>query len=368
MSYAVILSVTPASINAIGRFYNVGTSVLGFLYFVQFGSFLVAVMGGGWISDTRGKLPVVAVGCVLMVLGAVLFAFAQTIAILFIAMLLFGSGGGFAEGVATAIVADLYKGNKRTAMLNLSHVVFALGAISAPIGVARLFQLGIDWQVAYVGAAVLCALSTVIAVVAAGQRRERPTARSEDNWRGLIRDPLILWLSLGLFLYVGAELGQGTWLAAYFERDIGSSPALAALTVAFFWAGISGGRATAAWLSKYASDIVIIWGALAMGAICQAALLLMRDTVPGIVLVTALGFCHGPVWPTVLSIAAAAHPRQSGAVFGIVIAAGALGAVVFPAVIGAAADVTGLRSALWICFVILTLNFALFSRMRRNAI
>ncbi len=85
LSYAIILSVTPAAINEIARFYGLNTSSIGFLYFLQFGSFLILVVAGGWISDKKGKLPVIAVGCAMMTVGAVMFAYAPTVTFLYVA-------------------------------------------------------------------------------------------------------------------------------------------------------------------------------------------------------------------------------------------------------------------------------------------
>ena len=365
-AYAVVMTVIPASINEIGRFYHAKPSLLGWLFRVMAIGFFAAILVGGRYSDKRGKALVLLVGCAFMSVGAYLFALASNFGIALAAIALLGIGGGFSEGIAMAIVSDLYGERRRTAMLNWAQMVFALGAIAAPLAVARLIGAGMRWQLGFVGTAVICAaagLTTLAVVVANG---EKPlSAHVEDlGWREIAQDRLVLWLSLGILLYVGAECGQANWLAAYFEGDIGSTAALAASSVAFFWIGISSGRAVAAWMSKRVSDFALICWALGLGAVCQTALLLMHSSMPALAATFILGFCLAPVWPTILSTAGAAHPRQSGTVFGIIIAAGALGGAIFPPSIGWLADSLGMRASLWICVVLLIANLGLFLRLR----
>jgi len=364
-SYAVILAITPACINEIGRFYRVSPARLGALFFALMAGFLVAVLAGGWYSDRRGKMPVILAGCVCMAAGAFIFGTATVFALSVVATLLMGVGGGLTEGTATALVSDLHGGSRRTAMLNWSQVAFAVGAVASPLAVSQLLAAGMNWRSGYFAAAAVCALSAGAAVVALA-RGDTPRVAHVDRagWRELLRDQWVLIPCIGMMLYVGAEIGQESWLAAYFERGLNSSAPLAAASVSLFWAGMGVGRAVAARVSRRVSDTTLIRCALGLAAVCQAALLLLRGPMWGIAATFAVGFCMAPTWPTILSIAGAARPRQSGTVFGIVVASGALGAAIFPPIIGALADLTGMRPALWLCFVLLVVNLGVFLRIR----
>jgi fucose permease len=364
-AFAVVISVTPAAINEIGRSYRASASVLGALYLVQAGGFFVAVITGGRASDRRGKLPVVTLGSLLMGAGAAGFALSRSLPLAFVALTLTGVGGGLTEGIAMAAVSDLYTGRRRTAMLNWAQAVFAFGAISGPMAVSGLIRAGAEWRVGYFGTAAVCAAAAVLGCCAVWRRSERAVAADQHaGWREFLADPLVLWLSIGIMLYVGAESGQANWLAAYFERVLGSRPAFAASTIALFWVGISLGRVAATWLSRHMSDYGIICWALGLSAAFQVGLLAAYGPAVALVCVVGLGWSLGPVWPTILSRAGAAHPGQSGTVFGVIVAAGAAGFAIFPPAIGRAADWVGLGPALWLCPVLLAVNLVIFARLR----
>lgn len=328
--------------------------------------FFVAVLAGGRYSDRRGKLPVMAAGCLLMCAGALAFALTDSFGAALGAAMLMGFGGGLAEGIAMAAVSDLYGENRRTAMLLWAQVVFAVGAVSAPFAVARLLASGMNWRIGYAGVAAASFISASAGFAAAALRRERPISghHAGDGWRVLFTDRGVIWLSVAILLYVGAEAGQSSWLAAYMKGSLGSSNPLAAASVAFLWAGIGAGRVAATWLSKRLSDMALIRGALLLAAIAQSALLLLRGPKPAVLVAFLLGFCLAPVWPTILSVAGKSRPLQSGAVFGIVVAFGALGAAIFPPAIGQLADAVGMRAALWACVLILLADLAVSIRFK----
>jgi fucose permease len=342
--------------------------VLGILYFTQGAGFLLTVVFAGWLSDRRGKFPVILAGSVFMGVGSALFAVTRSLPVGFFALSLVGVGGGLSEATSMAAVADLYSARKRTAMMNWAQTGFALGAVSSPLVIARLLSLGMNWRLGYLAAAAMCGISMVLAIFAVIQRREKPVVSHDHNtdWRKLLFSPLLIALAIGIMLYVGAESGQSNWLAVYFEDTLKAAPALAASTVAFFWVGISLGRIAATRLSKHMSDLQLIFCSLVLAVAIQTALLLAKSPAPAIGLVMLLGFGLGPVWPTILSRAGEAFPKQSGTVFGILVAMGAVGYALIPPIIGLAGDVMGIHKALWLCLIILVVNLCIFGMLRAS--
>lgn len=364
-SFAVVFSLAPSSTNEIMRSFHATKSMLGALFFAVSGAFVITVIAGGWLSDRKGKLPVMMAGCLLMAVGTSIFGLTSSFGMAFISMLLIGLGGGMTEGIAIAAVSDLYGGARRTALLNWTQTLFGVGAIATPVAVARLISTGASWRLAYAGATVVLILTSALAAVAISKRRERPLIPDGHSleWRELLRDPLVIWLAVGVGLYVGAESGQGNWLAVYFEKGLHSSAAFAASTVAFFWGGVTVGRMMAVWLSKHLSDHSLILWSLGLCTVFETLFLLMPSAIPAIVMVVVIGIAMGPVWPTVLSRAAAAHPGQSGSVFGIIIAMGSAALAIISPIIGAIGDAVGIRPALWLCLALLVANLALFARL-----
>jgi len=360
--YAAILCITPASINEIQRTFRASGAQMGRVYWLISLSYFVTVLAGGRLSHRTGKLPIVAAGCLLMAVGAWLFVPAATLPMVFAAAVVMGAGGGLSEGSAMALISDLYGGVRRTAMMNWSQVVFTAGAVGMPLAVAHVISSQWGWRAGYAGAAAACAAAGIVSLFAAATRHEQPHAihEAQADWGDVLSDRLVIGLSLGIGLYVGAEIGQMAWLAAFFEKDLHSSGPLAARSVALFWVGIGAGRAAGALASHRISDIGLILASTCIGIAAETALLLSRTPEAGLAATVVLGFGLGPVWPTILSFAGAARPRQSGTVMGVVVASGSVGAAVFPPLIGWFSDMTGLRPALGICLALHLANLLLF--------
>jgi MFS transporter, FHS family, L-fucose permease len=360
------VTVTSASANEILRFYQISNSMLGMLIFTQGAGYLLTVVTAGWISDRRGKFPLILAGSMFTCLGVGLFGLTRNLHVGFLALALVGIGGGLSIATAMAALADLYSAERKTAMMNWSQSFSAIGSVASPLLIAHLLSLGVNWRLGYYITAAVCSLSVILALITVAQRREKPVLSHDHDtqWRALLFSPLVIAIAIGVLLYGGTESGLGNWLAVYFEKTLMSTAALAASTIAFFWIGISLGRIAAAWLSKHMTDLQLIYASLLLAAAALAALLLVRSPSLAIAFVTVLGFGLGPVWPTMLSRASEAYPRQSGTVLGILVAMGIVGLAIFPPVIGFVGDFVGIHRALWICFGAMLANIAIFSRLR----
>lgn len=364
-SYAVVLIITQSLNNQVQARYDASLARLGWLAPSMMIGFFAAVLVGGHYSDRIGKLPLLLAGSLSMCAGAAVFGIAPTLGSAAGAMLVMGIGGGFAEGMASALITDLYAGPRRSSVMNLAQAAFGAGAVIVPMATGSLIAVGADWRLAYFATALLCLLSAAATTAALLMRVERPVGSHAGNgWARILMDPLVVMLSLGILLYVGAELGQSNWMSVFFRRALKASASVAAMSVAPMWLGITAGRVLAAIVLRRMSEFSLLCWALGLGAAAQAALLLSRSPEWGLAAAFAVGLFFGPVWPTIVSRAGAAYPDRTGLVTGIVVSVGALGAAVFPAVVGAAADSAGIRAALWICVLATLADFAVFCYLR----
>ncbi|MCE5323617.1 MFS transporter [bacterium] len=365
---AVIVTVVPAAIMEIKRSFGVSVTQLGWIFRLLMLAFLAAVIVGGHYGDRIGKIPPIALGGVCMAVGMVMFARADSFNIALVAISIAGIGAGLTEGLGTALVADLYMGAKRRAMTNLGQVAFAAGAVIGPAVTARILRAGIDWQAAFWGAAGICVLAGMTALVTLAFHRDLPVNSETEggDWRAVIKDPLVIWLGIGILLYVSAEAGTANWLAAYLTSDIRAAAPVAAASIAVFWFGIGAGRASATMVSRRISDIKLIGVCLILASVCEAVLLNTHTVASSMTMIFLFGLCMGPVWPTIMSCAGGAYPAQSGGVIGILAAAGSLGSAVASPLVGRVADASSMRCALCICLAALIINTLLFSRLRRR--
>lgn len=327
--------------------------------------FLFACVAGGRIADKHGKIPILAIGTLLMSVGAALFFAAPSFAWTFIASMLTGIGGGFSEGMAMAVVSDHTSEKNRTPAMNIAQIVFCVGAVGTPAAVAILISHDVPWRWAYAGAAIVCAMAFALATIACKRIDESHLMQSHERFsiRNIEKLPLLIALSVGLIIYVGAECGFAFWIAKFFKESIFAGASFSAAMVSLFWAGIAVGRGLAGISSRYISNEAIVIWALLSGAALISAVLLTHAQIPAAALVLGAGIAYGPCFPTILSVAGSRFKTQTGFIFGVLVASGSLGALIFPAIIGGASDLIGLRLALWLCPAISVMGTLIFVKL-----
>ena len=366
LCYAVVLVITPACNNELSRDYGLSYAQLGQLSLATMLGFFLTVIPAGIFADRWGKLLPMTFGCFSMASGCGIFALANGFGWLVLGAALFGIGGGLSEANSMALLADLYEGSKRSAAMNLAQAMFGIGAVIAPFGIGWILHLGGGWRSGYYGAGLVCFVGMLINMTALLRHREPrlPKHEHRSNPIAIATDSSVLVLAISIFLYVGAEIGQSTWLSVYFKRYLGASSSLAASSPSFLWLGIGIGRLLAAVALRVVHEGPLVRTCLAFAALCQAVLVISRAPASGGIAAFCLGLFLGPIFPTIVSRANAVHPIATGSVSSIVMAAGSLGAAVFPPFIGLTAEVWGLRQALWVCFGLLCVNFVLVLLVR----
>lgn len=369
LAYASVLCVEPACVNQIKDAYKVSDAQLGLLFPLLMVGFIPTVIWAGRFSDKYGKLPAIVIGNVIMVGGLLLFAFGDSFALSMVGMGIMGVGGGFSEGTSMALVADLHTGPRQTSWMNFSQGIFGIGAIGSPFAVSALLKAGLDWQWGFVMSAAVCGLAGILAFACMLTRGEKPHGHhAEDGgWRELAGSKLLIWLCFGILLYVGAELGTFSWLAAHFKRTIGSSESLAAASGSFFWLGILIGRFTGAWAASRMKEVTLITICLIGAMLADATLLSVRGSTVALAMCVGLGFFLGPVFPTIVAMGGAAFPKKTGLVAGILLAFGSLGGGVLPGVIGFVANQSTVTTGLWSAWVALAVSLGAFVIISRGA-
>lgn len=181
---------------------------------------------------------------------------------------------------------------------------------------------------------------------------------------GLLRRPRFAFGTLGIFLYVGAEVSVGSVIVNYLMRPdtLGLAQDAAGQHVPYYWGGAMIGRFVGAALLRYVSP----GKALAGAATCVLALLAISATSTGLVSawsLLAIGLFNSIMFPTIFSLASerlgVRTPEGSG-----LICMAIVGGAIVPPLTGLAADAIGLKGALLVpalCYAII-LGFGLYAR------
>ena len=277
----------------------------------------------------------------LMAVGAAGFALAPDWPTALAAALLAGFGfGGIDYGLNQLFAVGF--GHRSTAMLNILHAHFGIGAILGP---AVIGVVGSEHYPAVFLAFALANLPLLVCL--RGVRSHVPAPAGDEAGDGA-GGGAVLGRSLGsvlavfvvlYVLHVGVEAGVGGWEPTHLET-VGYGAGAAATATSVFWLMMTVGRFLVAPLALRFSAQAIITVSCAGMTVC-----LLAATVPALApyAYAGVGLFIAPIFPTGLPWLNRAAPqaRRAGA---LVIAASMIGGVAAGPALGKAIEWSGIRA------------------------
>ena len=149
-----------------------------------------------------------------------------------------------------------------------------------------------------------------------------------------------------MLLYVGVEAGIAAWLTTYMIELHGAAPAAGARATAAFWAALLVGRLAAAGLTGRWSIRRVLLASMIAAVV---AIVVAISSTSGWVATTAFalaGFCVGGIFPTVVAVAQARHPRQNGPTTALMMGSASVGWLALPWLMGVAGELWGVGTTM----------------------
>lgn len=303
----------------------------GSLIFAEFFSSMFGMLLSGVLVGRVGYRRTLMVGLVLMPAGMSLLAFGPwTLGL--VAISIFGVGYGITTPAGNLRTAEIDPANSAAA-LNVINAVWGMGAMTSPFLVAmalrahrpNLFLFGTT------------AFLVVLLLVLAGSRFAPDVhvhAKDESLRHSLLSFPILPFVCVLFFVYVGTETAFGNWAATYAQRIAPEHKSLATIAPAFFWGALLLGRATAPLVLRFHRAVTVARSGLAFGVLGGCALVLAH----GMQLVIAGCFLAGLGMSCIFPISVSLLPRWFGdsarSVSGAVFGSGNIGGAVLPWIVG----------------------------------
>ena len=255
-----------------------------------------------------------------------------------------GMGGGATEGMCTALLARIYPGRERF-VVNVSQAGYCFGAILGPLVMGVFLPLGVSWRLFFIPVAALALVNFVLFATSRyppNERKQRdaapepasaPTSNAPEAV-SLLRGPGVLRWCAVIFLYVLAETALVSFVNLYLFEYRGASERVAIQAIAWFWALMLVGRLLCSILPATLADRKLIAGAMFSGATA----ILLGISLPGwpgaLGAILAASFLMAGTWPTIVATTARANAGRASAVVGITVAAGSVGCILAPPIMG----------------------------------
>jgi MFS transporter, FHS family, glucose/mannose:H+ symporter len=296
---------------------------------------LISVLIAGEINQQLSAQKILVGAMALFTSGLAMLATAHGLAGLLSGGVLLGLANGGIDIGANALIVELNQ-ERLASALNYLHVLFGVGALLGPLIVSAAFATRVPYWWVFGGGATACAaIAFRLGVTPAHEVRIAPTPG--DGFIAMLSRPLIWIISGVMFLYVGAEIGIGAWLFLYLRMAGALGPLLASSGVSLYWLGLVCGRVFG---GRLGHRIALPQFTMLASALSAAALmLLIAAPAAGGLAASAIfliGVGYGPVFPNMIAAGAARFPAEVGRMTSIVVAGGALGAIVAPWIMGLA--------------------------------
>lgn len=279
----------------------------------------VGIMAGslifGPIVDRFGHKILLVISCILVLLGVLGVAYADTVALLGPAVFAIGLGGGVLNGETNALVTEIYDGNRRNSRLSLLGVFYGLGALTIPVMLQRLEQSFIV-ETILGGISAVMAAGIIYCIAVRFPAPKQPQGFPLKEVRRIITHPMLLILSAVLFFQSGVESVTNNWTTSFLgAAGFAEATALQALT--WMLIGLTGARLLQTWLFSRVSPTSVLVTSL----IATAAGFSMLAFSPGPSIIYAamavIGAGLASTFPVIFGILGSSFATLSGTAFSI---------------------------------------------------
>jgi MFS family permease len=303
---------------------------------------LLFTAGVGRMADRLGSTRVLGTGSLLMSAAVFLLAFAPGFRHAALGAFVMSLGGACVNAAANTLVSTVY-GNRRGPMLNVLGVFGAAGAVSVPLafsGVSTYQQV----RGRLIALAAACGSIGVLQLLQRAPHSDGPVQPARGVSRAALRDPFVLALAVVLVIDFGTEAVMAGWIGPYTLAAVPSASPTTMLGL--YWGALASGRMLMPLILARMTKLVLLATAATVAALGLLAISAARTPLILALWVAATGLALSPMAPTTLSVAGDRYERQTGTIFGMLLAVGQLGAIIMPWSVARVAGASGFRAGM----------------------
>jgi fucose permease len=328
--------------------FDISKSRFGLLSGLSLALSFPVLLFGGKLTDTFGKVTVLAVSMLLLAAVSLGFAVASGGTLVF-ALLLAARGLGVAlvDLSANTLTIDAETATGKHLMGPL-HGTFSAGSILGAGAVAIALGVGLGFRDVYAILAVGLVLLTLVVAPVRSMDRDQDRGRGVpiQRFRAAFQAPTIRLCALLTGLAFAGEIIVADWTSLYLREDRGLSGVYAAACIVAFGVAMLVGRLINGPLirSLGVSRATMLQGLI---AVAGGALIVLEVSKAAPMAGCALaGLGLAGIGPTALSVAGISLPADAGSAAGLTLAGGYIGLAGAPVMSGLIADTVSTRTTL----------------------
>jgi FHS family glucose/mannose:H+ symporter-like MFS transporter len=372
-SSVVAATLLPDLLNHYGRNYADG----GNLLFSQFFGFLLGVITQPWWIRRFGRIRMLAFTLWFICIGYLIIGFLPPWPVVLVFLPLVGFGSGMIESTVGALIIDAVKERKAVAMSRL-EVFYGVGALVMPMIISLLLILG-WWRSAFFATSLFALLllwvwqrysSANKSIINQGHAHESNLNLSETKpvWKyNRLSVTVLAVCVMVFFIYVGLEMSIVNFLPSILLETMKVEPAVASLSVSFYWGTMVLGRLVCGYLAERLGYIkYLLW--------CSGGTLLVligfvttSNLVGSFVMILLMGLLMSGLFSIGLIFCNSLFPGRTEQTTSKLIAASGIGGASLSWLTGRFMEQTSIHFTLWFLVglsVLLLVLFAVMSRMK----
>jgi FHS family L-fucose permease-like MFS transporter len=324
---------------------NFQAGLVTFMAFIMFGLLSVPM---GLYQDRKGRKHVLLLGLFAALVGMILPIIGnyESFPLILGGLLFLGTGATMLQVAGNPIMRDVSPEGKYSRNLSFGQFVKAIGSLSGSLipSVAARY-LGLDWKILFpIYGGVMLLVVVILLVTRIDEQTVSDKPATLKSCFGLLKNPYVLLMVVGIFLYVGSEVSMSAklpnFLEAKFNFDIKEKGLFGTL---FFFISLMTGRFLGGvilnWLSP--KKFLVSSSILAIAGI--AGLFIAGSQVLAFVSIFIIGLGFANIFPLIFSMTVDALPERSNEISGLMVTA-IIGGAFVPIVFGGVADLFGLMA------------------------
>jgi fucose permease len=306
-------------------------------------AFGLFALPAGILATRKGKKFVMLLGLLITALGHLLPCFLlERYSHLLLALTVIGVGMTCLLVAGNPLLREVTEG-RYARNLTFAQFIKSLGSLAGPYLIAFIVTFGYSWKGIFpVFTLIPLVTLAVIALVAMPDTIKVQPATLKEIFR-ILKARTIQRKVLGIFLFVGSEMGMNTLLATHMWETYGMSIQVDAIRYGqgLFWISQGVGRMLGSVILNWMEPRRFFLGC-ALAGLCGLAGLIFGDRTVAVGAVALCGLSFSNIWPTLFALLLDSRPHLPSEIAGLAVMAN-IGGAVLPLAMGLVTDLFAVR-------------------------
>jgi fucose permease len=353
------VDVVGISTNYVKQDFKLSDTLANLLPMMVFLWFAVFSIPTGLLMNKIGRRKTVLLSMTITFIAMLVPLIAYQFEIVLVAFALLGIGNTILQVSLNPLLSNVVRGDRLTSSLTWGQFIKAIASFLGPViaGFAAA-SLG-NWKLLFPIFAAITLVSTLWLVFT--RIEEQPVEGKTSSFAecfGLLKDPTILILFLGILAVVGIDVGLNTTIPKFLMERCDILLEQAGLGTSLYFIARTTGTFVGAILLMKLSGRSFLMVSMIVAILGMVAMLMISNLWAILVLIFIIGFAVANVFSIIFSAALQKKPERANEISGLMIM-GVAGGAIFPFLMGVVSDAMGQAgglTVLLVCMIYLLLS------------